>query len=140
MKKYQARVDHREFLNLPGFNHTAHVYAYVEDTSEREACDGTKQCSEYNYIREHRDHEPHNFDPRMILEMSDCDKTISLDFDIDSAQQRQNSFHKIDTLIKALTDFRQGMVEECALYRKREKLTNERAEEYHNKRKEKNKH
>lgn len=32
---YRARVDDREFLNLPGFHGSAVVNAYLEDTSER---------------------------------------------------------------------------------------------------------
>ena len=32
---YQARVDERWFLNLPGFHGGAYVVAYVEDTSSR---------------------------------------------------------------------------------------------------------
>lgn len=33
---YCARVNERVFLNLPGFHGGAYVYAYVEDTSERD--------------------------------------------------------------------------------------------------------
>lgn len=55
---------------------------------------------------------PHNPHPRMILQIADCSNSIDLD-------DRQNSFHKIDTLIASLQEFRGGMADEVALYRKR---------------------
>lgn len=138
MKKYKTRVDHREFLNLPGFHGGASVYAYIEDTSERDVCDGTKNCSDYSYREEVQEHAPHHFgDGRMILEVRDCSNDISLDFQLDTASQRQNSFYKIDTLITALMDFRQGMVEEAALVRKRDKKVKTLKEEYDKKKKKK---
>lgn len=123
---YKHRVNSREFLNLPGYHDSAYVVAYVEDTSER-----ALQPPEY-----YPDKAPENFCPRMILEMSDCFNSINLEFDIYSAGSRQNSFHKIDTLIEALQDFRKGMVEECRLYREREALI-EKAKEEENKAKQK---
>ena len=47
------------------------------------------------------------------------DRRIELDFDISSSEQRLNSFHKIDTLIRSLQSFRDGLAAEAALYRRR---------------------
>jgi len=58
----------------------------------------------------------------MALEISDCYKRIELDFDITSAEERLNSFHKVEILIAALLAFREGMAAEAALHRRRERL------------------
>lgn len=104
---YRARVDARAFLNLPGHHAGAFVMAYVEDTSARPLAE--------NYRGD-----PHNFEPRFILAVSDCDRRIDLSFEIHNALARHNAFHKIDTLIAALGEFREGLVAECRLYRGRE--------------------
>jgi hypothetical protein len=117
---YRARVDERRFLNLPGFHGGAYVVAYVEDTSARnpEACclDGCDEC-------------PQNFEPRMILEIADCQDRINLEFDVDSEAGRANSLHKLDTLIASIRVFRTGLVREFAEYdrrdREREELSGE---------------
>ena len=112
---YRARVNERVFLNLPGFHGGAYVYAYVEDTSERELVrdDG---CDDLTCTRC-----PHNFEPRTILELADCVGRIELEFDVDSEAGRSNSLHKIDTLLAALRVFRQGLVDEFEPYDRRER-------------------
>jgi hypothetical protein len=110
---YRARVNERWFLNLPGFHGGAYVVAYVEDTSNRGLqyhtdCDGCKKC-------------PWNFEPRMILEIADCEDRINLEFDVDSEARRKNSLHKLDTLIAALRVFRSGVEAEFAEYDRRER-------------------
>lgn len=100
----RARVVEQHFLNLPGFHAGAFVRAYVEDTSEREAT-GRK-----------RRNFPH---PALVLEIADCYRRIELEFDISSAEDRLNSFHKIDTLIQSLGSFREGLAAEAALYCRR---------------------
>jgi hypothetical protein len=104
---YRHRVNHREFLNLPGFHEGAYVMAYVEDTSER----GIERAGD----------EPYNPHPRLILEIADCSNRINLEFELYSAHRRENSFHKIQTLIEALEAFKAGMAEECTLYKRRER-------------------
>lgn len=112
---YRARVDERAFLNLPGFHGGAYVVAYIEDTSAR------------GLVRDHgcEDLEctrcPHNFEPRMFLELADCSEHIRLDFDLDSEAGRANSLHKVDTLLAALRVFRQGFVDEFAPYDRRQR-------------------
>ena len=112
---YRARVNERVFLNLPGFHGGAYVFTYVEDTSERDltryhGCDD-ETCTRC----------PHNFEPRMILELADCSERIQLEFDIDSEAGRANSLHKLDTLIAALRVFRQGLVDEFEPYDRRQR-------------------
>ena len=109
----RARVVEQHFLNLPGFHAGAYVRAYVEDTSEKEleAGEGGK-----------RHHVPY---PVLVLEIADCYRRIELDFDISSAEDRLNSFHKIDTLIRSLQSFREGLAAETALYRRRSREAGE---------------
>lgn len=109
-----ARVSERWFLNLPGFHGGAYVLAYLEDTSElhprpEKWCD--ENCPEC----------PHNFEPKVMLEISDCYKRIELEFDFETEAGRQNSLHKLDTLITALRVFRAGLVEEFDEYDRRER-------------------
>ena len=116
---YRARVNERWFLNLPGFHGGAYVVAYVEDTRER----GLQHCED-DQCREC----PYNFEPRMILEIADCQDRIELEFDIDSEAARANSLHKLDTLITALRVFREGMVAEYEPYDERERELAEQRE------------
>jgi hypothetical protein len=104
---YKARVDVRRFLNLPGFHAGAYVIAYVEDTSARTVA---TQEGGHRVI-------PH---PRIILEIADCSHRINLEFELDSEHEVENSLHKVDALLDALTEFRAGLVEEARLFRERE--------------------
>jgi len=109
---YQARVDVRRFLNLPGFHAGAYVVAYVEDTSGREIA--KRDAFGYGgdrYV---------NPRPRIILEIADCSNRINFEFELDSELDVENSLHKVDTLTAALAEFRAGLVEEACLYRERE--------------------
>jgi hypothetical protein len=110
---YRARVNERWFLNLPGFHGGAYVVAFVEDTADRgpmreEWC--TDDCPDC----------PHNFEPKVTLEITDCLKRVNLEFDLEFEGERANSLHKLDTLIAALKVFRKGLVEEFAEYDRRE--------------------
>jgi hypothetical protein len=112
---YRARVNERVFLNLPGFRGGAYVLTYVEDTSERalahdSECDDP-ECTECSY----------NFEPQMILELSTGSEAIRFTFDVDSEDGRENSLHKIDTLVAALRVFRQGIVDEFEPYDRRKR-------------------
>ena len=107
---YRARVDERWFLNLPGFHGGAYLLAYVEDTSDRHP-------DRHEWCEDECPDCPHNFEPRMIVEIADCD----LYFDLDSDAGRANSLHKLDTLIAALRVFQTGLVAEFAEYDRRER-------------------
>jgi hypothetical protein len=111
---YRARVNERWFLNLPGFHGGAYVVAYVEDTS-----DCGPRCEPY--CEDDCPDCPHNFEPRLTLEIADCYERVNLDFDLDLEEARANSLHKLDTLISALRVFRTGLVEEAAEYERRER-------------------
>jgi hypothetical protein len=100
----RARVSERHFLNLPGYHAGAYVRAYVEDTSA---------------LPNEHDGRALNYFPHIDLEIADCVRRISLEFDLTDAGERMNSFHKVDTLIAALQALRAGMAEEAALYRAR---------------------
>jgi hypothetical protein len=88
-----ARVDECVRLNRPGLYGDAYVRVYVEDTSAR-LCGG---------------------DPYFVLEIADCADSINLEFAVHSAEYRENSLFKVDTLIGALQRFRDGLAAEVEL-------------------------
>ena len=105
----KARVVEQHFLNLPGFHAGAYVRAYVEDTSDK-----TITLPDEKRIGSAPS-------PYLVLEIADCLRRIDLEFDLDDAENRLNSFHKIDVLIAALEAFRRGLSEEAALRRDRQR-------------------
>jgi len=111
---YRARVSERRFLNLPGFRGGAYVLAYVEDTRAR----GPRRDP---YCDDDCPKCPHNFEPKLELEIADCTERINLEFDVDSKEARMNSLYKLDTLIDALRIFRKGIEEEFEQYDRRER-------------------
>jgi hypothetical protein len=98
-----ARVDERTLLNQPDFDGGAHVRAFVEDTSNRK-------------VRRRRPPSP-----GLKLRITDCANAIHLEFSVDSAELRENSLHKIETLIAALERFRTGLAAEAELRALRER-------------------
>jgi hypothetical protein len=109
-KPYQARVDVRRFLNFPGFHDGAYIVAYVENTRARKISPtrGPRAFPSDPIPR-----------PRTILEIADCGERINLEFSLHNPLQLANSLHKVDCLLSALSDFRQGLVEEADLYQQR---------------------
>jgi hypothetical protein len=119
---YRARANERTLLNLPGFHSGAFVDIYVEDTSERglqygEYCEPGCLCG---CVR--------NYEPRATLEIADCADVVELEFDVDSDGYRENSLHKLDTLITALRVFREALVKEFDLYDERARAPEEHKE------------
>ena len=55
----------------------------------------------------------------MTLEIADCERRVSLEFDIDTLEGRANSLHKLDTLLAALQVFRLALEEEFEPYDER---------------------
>ena len=100
-RRGHVRVDERTRLNLPGLYGDASVRVFVEDTSRRRF----------------RSTPP---EPRLRLRIADCTNEIALEFEVTSAELRENSLHKIDTLLAALNRFREGLADEAALYAERE--------------------
>ena len=97
-----ARVDERLVLNRPKFDGGAYVRVFVEDTSAR---------------KRRRRRLP---SPRLKLRIADCTNEIHLEFSVDSAESRENSLYKIETLIAALQRFRAGLSAEAELRALRE--------------------
>jgi hypothetical protein len=96
-----VRVDERSLLNHPEFDGGAFVRVFVEDTSGRRI---RRRIPE----------------PRLRLRIGDCDNEIYLEFGVESPARRENSLHKIDTLLGALRRFRDGLQAEADLHAERE--------------------
>jgi hypothetical protein len=90
-------VDEKVPLNLPGFHGQAYVRVFVEDTT----------------FRKWRRRPP---EPRVRLRIADCSNEISLWFELDTPEERENSLYKIDTLLGALQRFRAALDAEAELY------------------------
>ena len=88
------RVDEYTRLNRPGFYGDAFVRVYVGDTSTARR----RHC-----------------DPGFVLQIADCVNTINLEFSVASAELRENSLFKVDTLLDALQRFRDGLAAEAEL-------------------------
>jgi hypothetical protein len=97
-----VRVDERTPLNRQAFDGGAHVRVFVEDTSNRK-------------LRRRR-----LPSPRLRLRIADCANQVNLEFSIDTAELRENSLYKIETLIAALERFRAGLLAEAELRALRE--------------------
>jgi hypothetical protein len=97
-----ALLDEHVVLNFPAFDGGAHVRAFVEDTS----------------ARKRRRRRPPS--PRLKLRITDCVSEINLEFSVDSPEIRENSLHKIATLIAALERFRAALEAEAELRVSRE--------------------
>ena len=96
-----ARVDERLRLNFAMYDGGAEVRVFVEDTT----------AARYGEVPS----------PRLRLRITDCANQIALEFGVETPEQRANSLHKIDTLVGALNRFRDGLIEEAALYAERER-------------------
>jgi hypothetical protein len=105
-----TRVDEKTLLNRRKFDGGAHVRVLVEDTSAHR-------------VRRHR-----LPSPRLKLRIADCENAIHLEFSVDSHDTRENSLHKIDTLIASLERFRSGFAAEAELRAQRERRSNSRKE------------
>ena len=106
----RPRVDERTLLNRPGYHGDAYVRVYVEDTSTRTP-------------RRRSDRPPES---RIVLRIADCTNEISLSFELASRGERENSLHKIETLLRALQRFRDGLAAESQLYARREREIRQR--------------
>ncbi len=93
-RKAAVRVDEYARLNRPGLYGDAFVRVFVESTTARRR-------------RQH--------DPRLVLQIADCVNTINLEFSLETAELRENSLFKVDTLLDALRHFRAGLAAEVAL-------------------------
>ena len=101
-RRGNARVDERLRLNHPEFDGGAVVRVFVEDTSYA--------------VREQLP------SPRLTLWVSDCANQIHLEFAVGSPELRENALFKIETLLGALSRFRDGLIAEATLYAERERF------------------
>jgi hypothetical protein len=99
----RARVDECVRLNRPRFDGGAFVRVLVDSTSGRR--------------RRLRSGPP---SPRLRLRIADCANQVNLEFSVDSAELRENSLFKIDTLLGALHRFREALACEAELYEARQ--------------------
>lgn len=97
-----ARVDEHTRLNRPGLYGDAFVRVLVEDTTAH---------------RRRRD-------PQLVLQIADCTNTINLEFSLETAQLRENSLFKAETLLGALHRFRDGLAAEAELAARRHRSAN----------------
>ena len=58
-------------------------------------------------------------DQRLVLRIADCTNTINLEFSLETAQLRENSLFKVDTLLGAFHRFRDGLAAEAELAARR---------------------
>ncbi len=99
---YRMRV--RRFLNRPGYHAGAYVLAEVEDSTN---------------VKKDRNGRWPWVDITLVL--SDCDRVVSYDFNLETASGRSNSLHKIDLLVETLSRFRDAMHQEAELAAQRQK-------------------
>ena len=90
-----TRIAENLRLNRPGLYGDAYVHVLVEDTRGRRR-------------RGRRD-------PLIALQIADCVNTINLEFALGEPHLRENALFKVDTLIDALSRFREALAAEAEL-------------------------
>jgi hypothetical protein len=100
----------RALLNLPGHESSAAIVAEIEDTSTWKKGTGYdgKKLEPYSDI-----------EPRVILQIANCDRSIVFNCSMDTEQEQENTLHKVMALIAALTEFRDGLLIEFPRYNER---------------------
>lgn len=90
----------RSLLNKPGFQSTGALVAEIENTSKwKPGCNRVgKKATTYSGV------------PTSVLQFADCSRSINFDIDIQSAEEYENTLHKVDTMIDLLSKFRRGIV------------------------------
>lgn len=102
--KYHMR--RREFLNLdPTLR--AYVIAVVED--EREKNVGTRSDDDCDFVD-------------IRLRIADCQNEISLYFDLETVEERENSLYKIRTLAEVVNEFKRAIELEIEVINAREAI------------------
>jgi hypothetical protein len=79
----------REFLNKPGFHSVGYILCSVEQTDKEESLPGYAQ-----------------------LMIGDCNRHISIDIDIATEEDRDNTLYKLDLLIDSLNKFKEAILVE----------------------------
>jgi hypothetical protein len=107
-------------LNLPGHHSTAAIVAEIENSEDWVAGKGKdgERPNRYNIV------------PEAVCKITDCDSAVNIEFDVETANQLENSLHKVDTMIEALLALREGMVVEHHRYCDRAEAARQVAADY----------
>lgn len=100
----------RAMLNRPGHESTAAIVAEVRNTA------GEPDDLDEHWVRT----------PEYQLQLSDCDRRVRYDLSFGDAECHRNNLHKVDTMIRLLTEFREGLAAETKLYNERKKAKERR--------------
>lgn len=106
-RKWHGR---RALLNRTGHHSTAAIVAEVQDMSDMPA-DRTEYWDNI---------------PDAIVQISDCNRSVNIEINWDTEDDRSNSLHKIDTMLDTLTEFRQYLVIEQERFAAFQKADDER--------------
>ena len=93
MKKENVFFSRKEFLNLPGQHSTGNIVAHIVKYDMNEEGDSQRVDLE--------------------LYVSDCSRSISLDLGVGDEYERENTIHKLDTMIDVLTEMRDATKKVC---------------------------
>lgn len=85
----------RALLNLPGHHSTAAIVAEIDNTEDR---------------LDINDADGYVIQPTITCKITDCDNSVNIEFDVNTANQLENSLHKVNTMIEALRAMREGFV------------------------------
>ncbi len=108
----------RAMLNKPGFCSTAAIVAEVEDTSAWD-----EGCG-----RRGKPATKHDF-PDATFQITDCSRAIYMEVHFSGDDEQENNLYKIDTMIDALQQFRDGMVIEYERHVQRQKSIKDKSED-----------
>ena len=89
----------RFLLNLPGHHGTAAIVAEIDNTEDRNLIPGI-------------DEDGYSIQPEAVCKITDCESRVAIEFDVSTANQLENSLYKVDVMVTALTELRQGMIVE----------------------------
>ena len=96
-----ARVDEYTRLNFPGLYGDAFVRVFVGNSTARRG--------------------RWNAGQQFVLQIADCTNLINLEFSLETAQLRENSLFKVNTLLGALHSFRDALAAEVELAAQRDR-------------------
>jgi hypothetical protein len=96
----------RGMLNLPGHQTTAAIVAECEDTSSWPVGKGRNGVELDRY----------SISPHITVQITDCSEKVTLEFDVSTANELDNSLHKIDVITEALAALRRGLIVEHHRY------------------------
>ena len=115
MKKEDVIFERKEFLNLPGHNGMANIVASIvaSDSWKKDTDDDGKPLYRNAYYK---------------LDFADCDRRVSMELEDHDEYARENTMHKVDTLIDTLIEFRTALKKELKYQHRLEKRRNAKKE------------